>query len=154
MSQSPVSNLQPLLLLAFRDQQRFAAGYSPLYAHLFGLLADWLVGDNTDPVVSWLVETTAGAGLRPFDVTLLLLAGLHRDVLAGEPAAAGLARYFLTVGVTADGRPLTAAREPVAAGGRSSAVVRLPSAVILRDAILNRRDALAAFIRRAAVQTN
>jgi hypothetical protein len=131
MSQSPISNLQSLLLAAFRDQKRFAAGYSPLYAYLFGLTADWLAGEATDPVVEWLVE--ASAGRRPFDVTLLLPAGLHRDVLAGEPAAAELARYYPT------------------AGGRPGA---LPPAAVVRAAILARREALAAFIGRAAVQTN
>ena len=136
----------------FREQQRFAASYSPLYATLFGLVAEALAGDVADPVAEWLVA--AAAGRDPFDVTLLLLAALHRDVLAGEAAAAELAQYYLT----ADGRPPTAdskqrtadSSSPIplaAAGGR-------PSAVVLGSAIRPRRDALAAFIRQASVQTN
>jgi hypothetical protein len=87
----------------FRQQQQFADGYSPLYAQLFGVVAGWLAGDAADPLIDWL--TGATAGVRPFDVTLLLPAALHRDVLAGEPAAAELARFY----PTADGRPTTAA---------------------------------------------
>mgnify|MGYP003618163748 CR=1 FL=1 len=149
MTQPPNFSISQSLSEVFREQQRFADGYSPLYAALFGLIADALAGDASDPVADWLV--TAAAGRDPFDVTLLLPAALHRDVLAGEPAAAELARYYLTAGTTADGRPPTAASgmdyDLTAVGGR-------PSSVVLRSAILPRRDALAAFIRQSHVQTN
>ncbi len=141
----------------FREQQRFADGYSPLYAALFGLVANALT-DDADPIADWLLE--AAAERDPFDVTLLLLAALHRDVLVGEPAAAELAQFYLT----ADGRPPTAANRPTADLRRPTAARKLnndlaavggrPSAVVLRNAILPRRDALAAFIRQATVQTN
>ncbi len=128
----------------FREQQRFAEGYSPLYAHLFAIIADWLASDAADPVVGWLVE--AAAERPPFDVTLLLMAALHRDVLAGEPAVSALARFYATVG----GEEMTNGEEQAiaspAAGGRL--------ADDLRDAIIARRDALGAFIRTANVQTN
>ncbi len=115
----------------FREQQRFADSYSPLYAALFGLVADMLAGDAADQVAEWLVE--AAATRHPFDVTLLLLAALHRDVLAGEPAADELARYYRTAGGQVAGSP-----EPAT----------------VRAAILPRRGALAAFIQQANVQTN
>ncbi len=130
----------------FREQQRFAEGYSPLYAHLFAIVADWLAGDAADPVVEWLLEAAVE---RPsFDVTLLLMAALHRDVLAGEPAAAELGRYYSTV----DYRPPTDEATPVARPPQEGA--RFPSAAVLREAILARRDALGEFIRTANVQTN
>lgn len=132
----------------FRNQARFADGYSPLYADLFAIVAGWLAAGPDDPVVAWLVD--AAAERRPFDVTLLLMAALHRDVLAGEPAAAELGRYFPTAGhgrSAADG-----ARGDQSAVRGSQSVGPLPAA--LREAILARRDALGAFIRRANVQTN
>jgi hypothetical protein len=127
-------NLRQQLQHHFREQQRFADGYSPLYAHLFGVLADWLAGDAADPLVEWLLA--AAAGREPFDVTLLLPAALHRDVLAGEPAAAALGRFYAT------------------AGGRFDAGDAGALAAALRHAILARQEPLAAFIRRATVQTN
>lgn len=132
----------------FRNQARFADGYSPLYADLFAIVAGWLAAGPDDPVVAWLVD--AAAERRPFDVTLLLMAALHRDVLAGEPAAVELGRYFPTAG---HGRQATdgAKGDQFAARGLQS-VSPLPDA--LREAILARRDALGAFIRRANVQTN
>ena len=123
----------PDLLDAFGKQQRFADGYSPLYAQLFGIVAGWLSADRPDPIVEWLVELAAAR--RPFDLTLLLPAALHRDVLAGEADAAPLAALY----------PTTGGHVP-----DSSA----PLADALRRVILARRDVLAAFIRRANVQTN
>lgn len=119
----------------FRQQEEFTTGYSPLYARLFGLVADWLESPvaTEDPLVSWLVE--AGHNRRSLDVTLLLAAGLHRDVLAGEGAAAGLAQYFPTVG---------GERSPDDPGFESA----------LREVILLRRSRLKAFIQEATVQTN
>jgi hypothetical protein len=118
----------------FRAQQRFADGYSPLYARLFGIVAEWLA-EGVDPVVDWLVA--AAADRAPFDVTLLLPAALHRDVLAGEAAAARLAGHF-----------------PTASGNVPDDEAAGAFAAALRDAILARREPLAAFIRRANVQTN
>lgn len=121
----------------FREQQQFAAGYSPLYAQLFDTVAGWLAGDRADPLVDWLLA--AAAGRAPLDVTLLLPAALHRDVLAGEPAVAAIAPYFTT-----------AERAPHEEVRVSS---RLP-ADDLRAALLARRHAYAEFIGRATVQTN
>ena len=85
------NDLRRQLEARFREQQQFADGYSPLYAHLFGIVADWLAGEREDALVAWLLR--AAADRAPFDVTLLLLAALHRDVLAGEPAVAAIAPY-------------------------------------------------------------
>lgn len=131
---SPPLDFQCRLTARFRKQQAFAAGYSPLYARLFGLLADWLATEpGRDPLVDWLL--LAGDCRSSFDVPLLLLAGLHRDILSGEPEVAGLAQYYPTVG-----------------GLRTADDHRLETE--LRDAILARQDSLAAFIGSASVQTN
>lgn len=51
---------------------------------------------DTDPLARWLLSA---AGERSsFDVPILLLAGLHRLVLAGSPGTAALAAYYPTVG--------------------------------------------------------
>lgn len=129
-----MSDLRVQLTNDFRSQERFAAGYSPLYALLFGIVAGWLAAEEPDPVLDWLL--TAAAERRPFDVTLLLPAALHRDVLAGVPAAAPLAPFYPSVGGTVPGAPAA------------------DLAAALRQVVLARGDALAAFIRRANVQTN
>jgi hypothetical protein len=126
--------LQTRLAGRFRKQQKFAAGYSPLYSRLFGLPADWLSAPRpSDPLVAWLLR--AAAARSSFDVPLLLLAGLHREVLTGVAEAADLATYYPTVG-----------------GTRSPEEGELAGA--LRAAILARKDQLAAFLRTATVQTN
>lgn len=118
----------------FRKQQAFTAGYSPLYSTLFGIVADWMDGGpGSDPLMDWLVRTAAGRST--FDVPLLLLAGLHRDILAGCTAVRALARYFPSVGgelMPQDG----------------------DIAACLRQAVSSRRDRLAAFLRTQTVQTN
>lgn len=129
-----MDGLQTRLAGRFRKQQEFAAGYSPLYSRLFGLLADWLTAArSSDPLVDWLLQ--AAATRSSFDVPLLLLAGLHRDVLTGVAEAALLARYYPTAGGT---------RLPDE-GGLAGA---------LRAAILARKDHLAVFLASATVQTN
>jgi len=129
-----MDGLQTRLTGRFRKQQEFAAGYSPLYSRLFGLLADWLTAARpSDPLVDWLLQATATRS--SFDVPLLLLAGLHRDVLTGVAEAADLARYY-----------------PTAGGTRQPDEGELAGA--LRAAILARKDHLAAFLATATVQTN
>ena len=123
----------PALHDAFRKQQRFAEGYSPLYAQLFGIVGDWLAAGEPDEVVDWLVDLATAR--RPFDLTLLLPAALHREVLAGAPESAPLAAFYPTVGGRVPDAPA-------------------PLAEALRRVILARRQALEAFIRRANVQTN
>lgn len=123
------------LIYRFERQASFAAGYSPLYAHLFQACAGWMAapGRDTDPLASWLLSA---AGERSsFDVPILLLAGLHRLVLAGSPGTAALAAYYPTVG----------GLRPPAGDGLDRA---------LRQAILTNQEALAAFIQTANVQTN
>lgn len=113
----------------FRKQQQFAEGYSPLYAALFGVVGDWLADD--EEVAAWLVE--AAQPRQPLDVTLLLAASIHREVLRGTAAA--LAPYFSTIHQA----PLSPDTE-------------FPA--VLRATILAHRDRLAGFIQRANVQTN
>lgn len=127
-----MSTLTHELIDVFQRQQRFADDYSPLYARLFAIVGEWLA-DESDPLAAWLVELAAPR--RSFDLTLLLPAALHRDVLAGEPDAAPLAAFY-----------------PTAGGHAPDSDASLAEA--LRHVILARRDALAAFIGQANVQTN
>ena len=130
----PMDDCHSRLTGRFRKQQDFAAGYSPLYARLFGLLADWLAAEQgCDPLVDWLLQTAASRS--SFDVPLLLLAGLHRDILTGVAEVAALAEYYPTMNGTRspDDRDL---------------------ALALRQAILARQSQLADFLRTATVQTN
>lgn len=117
----------------FRDQERFAIGYASLYARYFGIVAGWLEAAEaeTDPLVAWLQQ--ASAHRNPFEVTNVLAAALHRDVLAGEPTAQPLAAFYPTVGGDAAAPGLEAA---------------------LRRVILARCDAWTPFIQTANVQTN
>ncbi len=118
----------------FERQRDFAAAYSPLYHRLFGLTAGWLAAwPGEDLLADWLV--TACAHRAPFEVPLLLLAGLHRDILQNIPEAAGLARYYPTAG-----GDLPPEDEKLAA--------------VLRETVSLRREALAAFFAAATVQTN
>ena len=124
----------------FRLQEEFATGYSPLYARLFGIVAEWLEAPDAagDPLVNWLLEASAGRGT--LDVSLLLPAGLHRDILAraaGQeiPSVSKLARYF-----------------PTAGGDRTPEVGDFEGT--LRQAIMGRRDTLSEVIRNGNVQTN
>jgi len=127
------SDVRDRLGRRFRKQQEFSAGYAPLYSRLFGLVADWLAAEpGGDPLADWLVQ--AGASRSSLDVTLLLLAGLHRDILAHRPETAALASYYPTVGGL---RPLDADLAPC-----------------LRLAVEARREPLAGFIAAAQVQTN
>jgi hypothetical protein len=127
--QSMITNLAK----KFREQQDFSEAYSPLYAHLFGTVADWLEADGAeaDPLVAWLLET--GAERRPIEVSLLLMAGLHRGVNAG--ILPHLAPYYPTH---------TPPQTPP----------QFPRADIVRDAIWQTRHDLTPFIQTATVQTN
>lgn len=120
------------LLNRFNSQVTFADGYSPLYEKLFGTVARWLGERPDDPLVQWLVEVSAER--KAIEVTLLLMAGLHRDVLLKQPAVAELAAFYPSVG------------GDVAANGRFHKA--------LYTAIQNSEARLAPFIQNATVQTN
>ena len=126
-------HLRQKLRYRFRKQAEFAADYSPLYSRLFGTIADWLEAGKDDPLVRWLLA--ASHSRNAFDIPLLLVAGLHRDVLLKEPDMAELAAYYPSAGGE---RPFTDPHFPI----------------ILHQTILARHEALAAFIHSATVQTN
>lgn len=129
-----MDDVQGRLAHRFHRQRDFAAGYSPLYARLFGLVADWLAEEESeDPLIEWLVQ--AASQRSTFDVTLLLLAGLHQDILVGRREVAALAQYFPTVG-----------------GARSCRDEEIGSC--LYQALAARQEALTVFMRTARVQTN
>ena len=125
--------MQERLARKFREQQDFAAEYAPLYARYFEVLAKWLEAEDAgyDPLVQWLL--TIAEDVQPIKVTLLLIAGLHKEVLAGRLPE--LALYFPTAGGERpfDGPDFEAA---------------------LREAILARRALLTPFIQETQVQTN
>ena len=80
------------------SQVEFARDYAPFYARLFAIMGEWFSAPDAlaDPLVTWLLDVSANRA--PFDVLLLLLAAVHRDVLAGD--APELAEYYPTVGGT------------------------------------------------------
>ena len=131
------------LIHRFRQQQKFAAAYAPLYAALFGTCAEWLEEGLSDPVANWLVQ--AAEGRAAFDVTNLLAAGLHREVLMGSSEVFDLAAYY-----------------PTAAGKQKPRKILIDDTQevspmfkrALREAILARRDVLQSFIQTNTVQTN
>ena len=117
----------------FARQRDFSAAASPLSARLCDLVSAWLTGVPGDSLGDWLVDATLDRA--SFEVPMLLLAGLHRDVLVEAPEMADLRRYFPTVG-----------------GRRPPNDPQL--APILRAAILARKTELAHFLGTATVQTN
>ncbi len=117
----------------FLKQEEFAQDYAPLYSRLFGLLAQWLARDSLNVAASWLVQTSAGRS--SFEIPLLLLAGLHRDILLNSTDTAKLAQYYPTVG-----------------GKRQATDPDLEN--VLLETILSRRHSLGEFINSATVQTN
>ena len=114
------------------SQVEFARDYAPFYARLFAIMGQWFSAPDAlaDPLVTWLLDVSAQRA--PFDVPLLLLAAVHREVLAGD--APELAEYYPTVGGT---RAMDA-----------------QLATTLRAAILNRPKPIAHFVQTANVQTN
>ena len=139
------------LIHRFRQQQQFAVDYSPLYAAIFGTIADWLMHKPDGPVAKWLLKATRD---RPaFDVTNLLLAGLHREILSGLDEVAALAVYYPTVGGNASPEFLFSDdMVPFSAKVPLSAIVDLPSATpsfvsALNEVILARQQALQIFIQ-------
>lgn len=116
----------------FQKQEQFTSGYSPLFSRLCGIIGQWLVDEN-DLVGNWLVQ--AAANRASFDVPLLLMAGLHKSVLAGSAEAKEPAAYFATVD-----------------GTKSPDDPNLPQ--VLRQSILLLQADLEVFIQTASVQTN
>ena len=121
------------LAKTFRSQETFASDYSLLYATLYGVWADWLEETTLSPWCQWLLSTAANRA--PFDVPLLVAAGVHRLILAAEESAARLAAFYPT------------------AGGQKS-VERSLFAQALADVVWHNRESLAPFIQTATVQTN
>lgn len=124
--------LREQLIHNYTKQANFASTYSPLYTQLFSQVAGWLE-DEEHPVTVWLVEV--GKTRNPFDMTLLLMAGLHEAILAELPSAENLRRFYPTVGgMTDPGDPSFAAT--------------------LQSTILALQDHLTLVIQTANVQTN
>ncbi len=117
----------------FRRQQSFSQSNSPLTAYLCGCIAKRLApeaGDN--PLCTWLLE--ASRDCASFAVPMLLLASLHRQILAHNPGFAELAAYFPTVG--------------------GSKECDADIGAVLEQVILAKRSQLAECIQSGRVQTN
>ena len=130
-------NHQEELVYRFKSQADFARTYSPLYAKLFAFVAEWIEvangNEGASQVGEWLISTSKSR--NPFDVTLLLMAGLHEAVLAKHEGSAQLAQFY-----------------PTANGTRSPDDAELSH--ILKIAITNLQTHLAHVIQTATVQTN
>ncbi len=130
----------------FRQQQQFADEYSPLYAALFGTVADWLTYRPHDPAAKWLLA--AASTRAAFDVTNLLAAGLHYEVLRGSDEVSELAAYYPTVGGDASSKHLFGDGE----GSASKVTQNFEQA--LQKAVLARQNSLETFMQTNTVQTN
>ncbi len=130
----------------FRQQQQFSEEYSPLYAALFGTVAGWLTDLPQGQVGKWLLAATRNRAA--FDVTNLLAAGLHYEVLAEKNAVSDLAAYYPPVGGDASPHFLYGVDEE----GKRVESQRFVRA--LHNAILARRSTLSTFIQNNTVQTN
>ena len=91
---------------------------------------------------TWLLE--ASRWQRPLDVSLLLAAGLHRDVLLDEPDVSSLAEFYPSVG------GLRPAGEMVESGW----LIDHGFKRALFESIAARSDALHRFVKLNQVQTN
>ncbi len=124
------------LLYRFRKQEEFTRDYSPLYAAEFGAVGDWLEFKPDDPLAAWLLDAVNGR--TAFDAPILLLAGLHRDVLLGAEGTAVLSSYYPSV------------TDMALPADKSDKVFRQA----FYEAVMARRDSLAEFIQTQTVQTN
>lgn len=105
-----------------------------------------MASDAKDPIVKWLVR--AADGRVAFDVTNLLAASLHREVLKGGQEVANLAAFYPTVN---EGSATAA----LFIGDPKETKEVSPHFVsALREAILARQDALQLFVQTYNVQTN
>ena len=135
------------LIERFASQAEFAKEYSPLYHRLFSIVGDWLKNQPNNPVVQWLLEISEKR--TPLEVTLLLFAGLHRDILLGESDTEQLANLYPSVSPNWTEK---AEKWDAAAFSLETQATNLPN--ILHRTISRRQDALTPFIQNAPVQTN
>jgi len=66
-----MNDVQSRLAQRFRKQQAFTAGYSPLYARLFGIVADWLAAAPGDDPLT----VVAGVMREPLPIFVLIAGG-------------------------------------------------------------------------------
>ncbi len=135
------------LIEKFKRQAEFAKEYSPLYYRLFSIVGDWLENQPHNPVVQWLLDVSQDR--RPLEVTLLLMAGLHRDILLEEPNTEQLANLYPSVSPDWTEK---AEKWDSAAFSIETQATNLPN--ILHRTISKREESLTEFIQSATVQTN
>lgn len=125
---------QVQLARTLRNQESFAATYSPLYQQVFGALADLVENEPHDPATRWLAKMAEFQ--PPVELSLLVPAALHRGVLAGDPALADLAQFYPSVGGVVPDPDIGALRP------------------ILLAALRDYGPRMEPFVRMATVQTN
>lgn len=137
-----MSDLRTQLISTLRKQFAFSKDYSPLYASLFAAFAQALVDDRDGLVATLLLN--GHDKRRPLDLSLLIAAALHRDVLLKVPVTDELARYYPSVG------------GDLPAGFATPNGWHLQSEFldILHDVITIRQYAIRHFIDSNEVQTN
>jgi hypothetical protein len=121
------------LIETFKSQASFTKSYSPLYKTLFSGMASCLERDPNCETMKWLVDVSAKRA--PLEATLLLLAGMHREVLLDAPGTQMLRQYYPSVG-----------------GAKCHTDSDLPD--IFEQALSSRKDSLSQLIQYATVQTN
>ena len=121
------------LIDTFRRQASFTASYSPLYKSLFDGIASCLERDPNGNEMKWLFDISSKRA--PLDTTLLLMAGIHREVLLDAPGTKLLRAYYPSVG-----------------GDKSHTCSDLPK--IFKDVISSRKVELSDLLQHGTVQTN
>lgn len=123
----------PKLIDIFRRQSQFTASYSHLYQRLFATVLEWMETEPNAKVVQWLVE--ASSNRSPLETSLLLMAGIHREVLLDSPGTEELRAYYPSVGGT---KPYTDNDLPR----------------IFRHAVESKMDSITSTLQNDTVQTN
>lgn len=121
------------LIDTFRRQASFTASYSPLYTTLFEVIASCLERDPNGNEMKWLSDMSSKRA--PLDTTLLLMAGIHREVLLDAPGTKRLREYYPSVG-----------------GDTPHTCLDLPN--IFKGVISSRKEELSNLLQNGTVQTN
>jgi len=121
------------LIETFKKQASFTKAYSPLYTTLFASIASWLENNPDCEARRWLVDVSSTRS--PLETSLLLMAGMHREVLLDAPGTQELRQYYPSVG-----------------GSKSHNDIGLPK--IFAEALTSRKESLSEMMQNATVQTN
>ncbi len=121
------------LVEAFEKQASFTESYSPLYSRIFSGIVSCFEKGYENEITKWILNVSSER--TPFETTLLLVAGMHREVLLDAPGTQTLRLYYPSVG-----------------GCKSHNDAEFVT--IFMEALGHRKDALTDFMKHATVQTN